>query len=197
MDGIKPSPRSEPQGSICSDSYQFLSWLIIFSARNGEPQTPQQLCRRRVLCGVQRFNPTQQPIFNPGQEVIIPGVIFRKQPHVGFFLSPLAKSRSNSGRKWSPRQPVSTQSEWFPPFSVLKLWFIMMIKKRVALLGNRTSIDNSRDQWCLCWASCWADRPCTGSFPGTHSPAGQHQRRGSSVDSLKDNCMDSFGEHRT
>ena len=98
MDGIKPLPRSEPKGSICLDSYQFLSWLIIFSARNGEPQTPQQLCRRRVLCGVQRFNPTQQPNFNPGQEVIIPGVIFCKQPHVGFFLKP---PRKIEVKQWS------------------------------------------------------------------------------------------------
>ena len=138
MDIIKPSALSELQGSTSSDSNRFLSSLIIFIERNGRLHTPQQLCRRRFPCSVRRLSPIQQPNFDLGQELIIPDVIFRKQPHVELFLSLLARSRSNSGRKWSLRQPVSTQSELFPPFSVLRLWRMILIEKWAALLRNRT-----------------------------------------------------------
>ena len=129
MNIIKPSLRNEPQGSTCSDSNHFLSWLIIFSARNGEPRTPQQLCRRRVPCSAQRLDPTQQPIFDPGQEVIIPDAILRKQLHIGIFLSLLARSRSNSGRKGSPGSQFGHWRECFTPFFVPCQQFLNLINK--------------------------------------------------------------------
>ena len=60
--------------------------------------TPKQLCRRRVLCSVQHLDPTEQPNFDLGQEVIIPDAKLCRQRHVGFFFKP---PRKIEVKQWS------------------------------------------------------------------------------------------------